>query len=154
MLFAERSGPKAIVLACCLSLPGCSKHAPSSEQVQSAVNQVVDWTRMAGTVQVIGVQENPTANEALVDVRFNGFQYKANFLGIPLPKTAQQPRQPDVKSPTFYQEMATWPSRQVFPASYTGGGRATIKRYNDGRWMLTSVEFNFQQLNANLPIVQ
>jgi hypothetical protein len=102
----------------------------------------------------LGVQENPQANEATADLQFKGFQYKANNIGTPLESTAQTPRQPDTNSPSFWQEMASWPSRQVYTAEYSGSGRATIKRYNDGKWMLTNVAFNFKELTANLPITQ
>jgi hypothetical protein len=100
----------------------------------------------------MGVQENLPANEATADVQFNNFLYKANNMGVPISKTTEPPREPEPNSPSFYQEMATWPSRQVFAVSYSGRGTAALKRYNDGRWVLTGVQFNFKELNANVTI--
>lgn len=140
-----------MLIICCLLL-GCGKHAPNAAQVQTAVSQVVEWARVSGDVQVLGIQENPQANEATADLQFNNFQYKANNVGTPIAKTTPPPREPDVNSPNFYQEMASWPSRQFSIAAYSGRGTATLKWYNDGRWMLTGVQFNFQQFNSNVPI--
>ncbi len=151
MAIVKSSLAGVTLMTCCLLL-GCGKHAPNAAPVQTAVSQVVEWARLSGDVQVLGIQENPEANEATADLQFNDFQYKANNMGTPIAKTTPPPREPEVNSPSFYQELASWPSRQFSVTSYSGRGTATMKRYNDGRWMLTGVQFNFQQFNSNVPI--
>lgn len=142
------------VLAICLVGFGTIAPAASltNANVQSAVDQALSWTRKGGVARVMGVQELAQQNEARADIRFDGFQYNANNYNIPMQRDEVTPPEPSVNSPTFYQDMANIPARQRHVAQYSGQGVGLLKHYNDGRWVLTEVQFNFVQVNCNIQI--
>jgi hypothetical protein len=138
-------------LAGCRSgmLPGT--RTPDPSRVQPVVAAALEGYRKGGGVEVIGVQDGG-ANECRADLQFNGFQYNANTYGIPLPKNYQAPREPSINSPSFYQEMYRASTQGAQNAHFSGRGTAFLTRYNNGRWVLSRIAFNFIDISANAEI--
>lgn len=124
----------------------------SNEKVQRAADQAVEWTRKGGGAQVVGIQEIPQENTARADIEFNGFQYNSDDSGNPVPKDRSTPRKPDLNSPNFYDELYKYNTQQVHVETYSGQGVATLKHYNDGRWVLTGVHWGFHGTNATVEV--
>lgn len=163
----------AIFLSTLLLLAGCSKTnsdtgAKSSnpftgtstantsnltnEKVQQALDKALDWTKVGGKAEVLGIQEIPQQNAATVDIRFDDFRHNADQAGIPIAKDKKSPPEPNVSSPNFSEEAYKAVTQIVHIASYSGKGVGRLKRYNDGRWVLTEINFNFVTVNANLDV--
>lgn len=132
-----------------LSSFGCGAGI-SSDEAQKAVDTALDFTKKGGTIKVNGVREMD--NAAQVDLQFDGFQYNADMMGAPISKNQAGPKQPDPKSSDFYSDLAKFGTEQVGTKNYSGQGTATIMKYNDGRAVLTKVQFNFVEVNANVEI--
>jgi hypothetical protein len=128
-----------------LLLTGCCtacNRKPTTPQIQSAIQQVLSQFQRAGNVSVVGLRENSGQNTAEADLQFNGFQYMADGAGRLLDRNYQKPREPNINSPNFYQEMAAYGMASMSSVqTWSGGGLATLTHYSDGRWMLTSVRF-------------
>ncbi len=112
----------------------------------------MDWMKLSGRVEVLGIQEIPQQNAAIVDIQFDDFQHNADYFGTPISKDKKSPPEPKVGSPTFYDDLQKAATEQVNVKSYSGKGVGTLKHYTDGRWVLTDIDFNFLRLNANLEI--
>lgn len=129
-----------------------SSSSLSNEKVESAVDRALDFIQKGGRVEVIGIQELPQENAARADLQFVNFQYSADMAGTPLKKTKQQPKKPDIHSRSFYEDMYKYGTQQVYTKQYSGRGTAVLKHYNDGRWVLTGVHFNFFSINSTVTI--
>jgi hypothetical protein len=124
----------------------------TTENVQRTVDQALDWTTKGGVARVTGIQELAQQNEARADISFDGFRYNADISNTPMQKDEVTPPEPDAHSPTFYQDMANLPARQRQVVQYSGPGVGVLKHYNDGRWVLTEVHFNFVYVRCNIQI--
>ena len=136
-----------------------SSSAPSTNasplvvaKVQGAVDKALDWTRMGGNVTVLGIQEIPQENAARADIRFTDFQFNADSYGTPVDKNKKTPPEPDISDPKFYEKMTQNRVGQLHTERYSGQGTASLKKYNDGRWVLTGVQFGMNGTNANIEI--
>jgi hypothetical protein len=124
----------------------------SVEKVQAAVDRALDRTKKGGRAAVSGVQELPQENTARADIRFDGFQFNADMYGTPISKDKKTPPEPAIKDPKFYEKMYQNRAGQTRIETYSGQGTATLKHYNDGRWVLTGVQFGMNGTNANVEI--
>ncbi len=124
----------------------------TNEKAQRAVDKALDWTKVGGKAEVLGIQEIPQQNAAIVDIRFDDFRYNADQAGTPVAKDKKSPPEPRVGSPTFNDDMYKAVTQMVHTASYSGKGAGTLKHYNDGRWVLTEINFNFMRVSSNLEI--
>lgn len=124
----------------------------TTANVENAVNRLTNNLRTGGDVTVVGIQELPQENAARADIRFNSFQYKSDMAGTPLSKDKSTPKKPDVNSPNFYDEMYKYGTQQVQTRNYSGQGFAVLKHYNDGRWVLKEVHWEFNAWIGNVDI--
>lgn len=124
----------------------------TTDNVQRAVDQILDWTKKGGGVRVLGIQELPQQNQAKADIRFEDFQYNSTDMGTPVSKDKVTPPQPNINSPNYWAEAAAYVNNQVKVTRYSGEGVGILKHYNDGRWVLTSVHFNFVGVNGAVTI--
>ena len=115
----------------------------TAASVQAAVNQAVAWTQTGGSVAVAGVREVPAQNEATADLQFNNFQYNADFMNIPKPKSERTP----AGDPAV---VYIPPSASRNISNYSGRGIASMTHYTDGRWVLTRIDFNFVQITSSI----
>jgi len=124
-----------------------SSSSLSTGNVQQAVNQALQRFYQGGQVVVLGIQEIPSENAAKVDLDFRQFQYFATAEGVPTEPPAQaKPRDPNrLPSP-----------EEVFrprPKQWSGRGTAILTKYNDGRWVLSRVIFDFDKtINTTIRI--
>lgn len=124
----------------------------TTDNVQRAVDAILDWTKTGGTARVMGIQEVPQQSMARVDIRFEDFLYNSTDLGTPVSKNKTTPPQPDIKSPNYWGEMSRHTMQKVKVTRYSGEGVGILKHYNDGRWVLTNIQFNFVGVNGNVAI--
>jgi len=124
----------------------------SVDKVQRAVDKALDWTRKGGGATVLGIQELPQENAARADIRFDGFQYNANGAGTPMSKDKKGPAEPAMNDPDYYRKMAEYGLGQMQVKKYSGKGVGILKHYNDGRWVLTEVHFDFDGVKAEIEI--
>lgn len=124
----------------------------TTEKVQRAVDAMADWTRKGGAIRVGGVQELPQQNQARADLQFDDFLYNATDLGTPVSKDKAPPPKPDRNSPNFWADLSKSATQQVRVTRYAGNGVAVLKHYNDGRWVLTQVQFGMHAVNGNIEI--
>src|SRR5690606_13377955 len=109
----------------------------TNSKVEAAVTDLLrDW-RLGGSVTVRGIQEIPQQNAAVADLQFNSFEFGVNG-------TDELLRAKDFKPPKKSGEMI--PSyEEMFPPkkiTYSKQGKATLTKYNDGRWVLKSVNWH------------
>lgn len=109
----------------------------TNSKVEAAVADLLSDWRMGGSVSVKGIQEIPQQNAALADLQFNNFEYGVTFEGGLLRKKDFKPRKPSGDAIPHPDEM--FPQRKV---SWSRDGRATLSKYNDGRWVLKQVNWN------------
>lgn len=124
----------------------------TNEKVQRAVDKALDWTKVGGRVEVSGIQEIPQQNAAIVDIRFDDFRHNADQAGTPVAKDKKSPQAPNVGSSNWSDDMYKAVTQMVHTTSYTGKGVGTLKHYNDGRWVLTEINFNMITMSPNLEI--
>ena len=124
----------------------------TNTKVENAVSRLLGNLSVGGSVTVEGIQEQSQQNSATADLRFNGFQYKADMAGTPLSKDRQAPKRPDVNDPNFYDEVYKHGTQQVQTRTYSGRGTAILKRYNDGRWVLKEVRWEFNGWGGTVDI--
>lgn len=124
----------------------------SLDKVQRAVDKALDWTRKGGGATVLGIQELPQENAAKADIRFDGFQYNANGAGTPVSRDRKGPPEPSMNDPDYYRKMAEYGLGQMQVKQYSGNGVGILKHYNDGRWVLTEVHFDFEGVKADIEI--
>ncbi len=132
--------------------PEPERGALTNANVESAINKLTSNLRIGGGLTVVGIQELPQENAARADIRFNSFQYKSDMAGTPLSKDKSTPKKPDVNSPNFYDEMYKYGTQQVQTKNYSGQGFAVLKHYNDGRWVLKEVHWEFNAWVGNAEI--
>jgi hypothetical protein len=112
-------------------------------KVERAVSQLTSNLRVDGAISVEGIQELPQENSARADLRFTNFRYKADMAGTPLSSNRQAPEKPQINDPNFYDKMYRYGTQQVYTKTYSGQGFAVLKHYNDGRWVLKEVRWEF-----------
>lgn len=115
----------------------------TNAKVERAVTQLTSNLRVAGAISVEGIQELPQENSARADLRFKNFQYKSDMAGTPLSSNRQAPEKPQINDPSFYDKMYRYGTQQVYTKNYSGPGFAVLKHYNDGRWVLKEVHWEF-----------
>lgn len=93
------------------SKSGTNSGTLTNEKAQRALQKWIKSIDGSGSVRVIGIQEDAPHNSVRADIQFSNFQYLANK-----PLGAGQTRM-----------------------EWSGGGTAYFIRYNDGRWILSSV---------------
>lgn len=161
LILPEENRVKAAEAASVVSTPALSTSVIASlfsnsdlttDKVQRAVDQLLDFTKKGGTARVLGIQELPQQNMAKVDIKFEEFQYNSTDLGIPVSKNQAPPRQPDRNSPDFWQDLYKASTQQVSVRSYSGEGIGILVHYNDGRWVLTKVQLNSVGVDGNIQI--
>jgi hypothetical protein len=131
---------------------GCGGANLTTDKAQRAVDKSLDWTKKGGSAKVTGIREISQDNVAQADIKFDGFQYNADMMGTPISKDQKAPEKPDPNSPDFYSKLSNYGTEQVGAKTYTGQGTGTFKRYNDGRWVLTGVQFNFVSVNSTVEV--
>lgn len=112
--------------------------ALTSNQVETAVSEMLSGFRLSGSVRVRGIREIPQENIAVADLQFEGFEYPVSFEGGLLRAKDFKPPKPSGAAIPPPSEM--FPPRKV---SYSKDGRATLSKYTDGRWVLKSVGWGF-----------
>lgn len=115
----------------------------TNAKVERAVNQLTSNLRLSGAISVEGIQELPQENSARADLRFTNFKYKSDMAGTPLSSNRQAPEKPEINDPKFYDKMYRYSTQQVYTKNYSGPGFAVLKHYNDGRWVLKEVHWQF-----------
>ena len=110
----------------------------TNAKVEKAIAELLkDW-RMGGSVRVKGIREIPEQNAAVADLQFQQFEYGVT-------NEDQLIRAKDFKMPAKSGKLIP-PPEEMFPPrkiSYSKEGKATLTRYNDGRWVLNSVHWGF-----------
>ncbi len=96
-----------------------------------------DW-KMGGSVSVRGIQENSQTNSAVADLQFSDFEYGVTFEGQLLKKS--QFKVPAKSGNPIQPPEEMFPPRKV---KYSKDGKATLSRYNDGRWVLKAINWGF-----------
>lgn len=124
----------------------------TTERVQRAVDKLLDWTRKGGRAIVLGIQEVPGENSAKADIQFDGFQYNANWEGSPVSKEKQTPPEPSINDPKFNEKRMRLATEGTSVKRFSGRGVGVLKHYNDGRWVLTSVGFDWVGVTGNAEI--
>lgn len=109
----------------------------TNAKVETAVaNLLSDW-RMGGNVSVRGIQENSQTNSAVADLQFNAFEFGVNGTDQLLKvKDFKLPKKSGKMIPS-YEEM--FPPKKI---TYSKQGKAALTKYNDGRWVLKSVNWH------------
>ena len=105
--------------------------------VEDAVTRLMSNLKQGGSVSVEGVQELPQQNSAAADLVFRDFKYAADNYGTPVESSKYNPKPlPTDRLPT--------PEEKFQPRlrTYSGSGRATLTRYNDGQWVLKEVNWS------------
>lgn len=109
----------------------------TNSKVETAVADLLSDWRMGGSVSVTGIREIPQQNSAIADLQFNSFEFAVNG-------TDQMLKAKDFKPPKKSGEMI--PSyEEMFPPkkiTYSKQGKASLTKYNDGRWVLKSVNWH------------
>jgi hypothetical protein len=113
----------------------------TNSNVETAVNALLTDFCLGGKAVVQGIQEIPQQNSAVADLKFENFQYPVTDMGELMKKKDFKPQpKPQSRNPTdplpSMEQM--FPARQV---SFSGKGRGILKKYNDGRWVLTEVRW-------------
>jgi hypothetical protein len=130
------------------STSSTSNQGLTNAKVETAVADLLSDWRMGGSVSVKGIQEIPQQNSAIADLQFNNFEYGATFEGGLLRKKDFKPRKPSGDAIPHPDEM--FPQRKI---SYSKDGKATLSKYNDGRWVLKAVNWGFDTgVKGNLEI--
>lgn len=124
----------------------------SNAKVERAVNQLTSNLRVAGAISIEGIQELPQENSARADLRFTNFQYKSDMAGTPLSSNRQAPEKPQINDPNFYDKMYRYGTQQVYTKNYSGPGFAVLKHYNDGRWVLKEIQWQFNRWVGDVDI--
>jgi hypothetical protein len=63
--------------------------------------------------------------------------------GTPLRSDRKAPEKPQINDPNFYDKAYQYGTQQVHAKTYSGPGFAVLKHYNDGRWVLKEVHWQF-----------
>jgi predicted nucleic acid-binding Zn ribbon protein len=124
----------------------------TTAKVERAVGQLTSNLRVGGAITVDGIQEIPRENSARADLRFSDFKYKSDMAGTPLPSDRRAPEKPQIDDPDFYDKMYKYGTQQVQTKTYSGPGFALLKHYNDGRWVLKEVRWQFSGWSGNVDI--
>lgn len=114
-----------------------SNQSLTNSKVETAVADLLSDWRMGGSVNVKGIQEIPQQNSAVADLQFNNFEFGVNGTDELLrAKDFKRPKKSGQMIPS-YEEM--FPPKKI---TYSKTGRATLTKYNDGRWVLKAVNWH------------
>ena len=97
--------------------------APSASGVQNALAEGLEGMKPSGSIQVTGVRDLPAENSARADIEFKDFEINQTQAGA-----------------------------QTRTAGYSGYGVGNIKHNSDGAWVLTTIEWSSNVLNANIEV--
>lgn len=148
----KQLGLIAFVLLAATVLMGCRGTSLTHDKVQKAVDTALAWTKKGGRVEVVGIQEIPNENSARADIRFEAFQYNSDQMGTPISNTQEAPKEPEINSPNFYDQLYKYGTQQTKVSSYTKSGVGILKHYSDGRWVLTGIQFNFVAVTSDVEV--
>jgi|GEM_PF-6167922 len=110
----------------------------TNSKVETAVADLLNDWKMGGSVSVRGIQENSQTNSAVADLQFSDFEYGVTFEGQLLKKS--QFKVPAKSGNPIQPPEEMFPPRKV---KYSKDGKATLSRYNDGRWVLKAINWGF-----------
>ena len=127
-----RNISKLLFLSLLISLVACSVGGLNDSNIEAAASALLRNYRFSGDIQVKGIQEIPNQNAAIADLRFNGFEYAVTDSGQLLETSKYRAPQPTSQSQLPSMEQM-FPNRKT---SYNVLGKALLKRYTDGRWIL------------------
>lgn len=120
----------------------------TNAKVETAVADLLSDWRMGGNISVRGIQENSQTNSAVADLQFNNFEYGVTFERQLLKKS--QFKVPAKSGNPIPPPEEIFPPRKV---SYSKDGKATLSKYNDGRWVLKAVNWGFDSgIKGNVEI--
>lgn len=102
----------------------------------AAIDLLRDW-RLGGSVSVRGIQELPQQNSAVADLQFNAFEFGVNGTDQLLKAKDFKPPKRSGQLIPSYEEM--FPPKKI---TYSKQGKATLTKYNDGRWVLKQVNWH------------
>lgn len=109
----------------------------ANSKVEAAVNDLLSDWRMGGSVSVRGIQEIPQQNAAIADLQFNAFEFAVNGTDELLRVKDYKPPKKSGQLVPSYEEM--FPPKKI---KYSRQGKAMLTKYNDGRWVLKSVNWH------------
>ncbi len=109
----------------------------SNSKVETAIADLLSDWRMGGGVSVRGIQENSQTNTAVADLQFNAFEFGVNGIDQLLKVKDFRPPKKSGQAIPPYEEM--FPSKKI---TYSKQGKAMLTMYNDGRWVLKSVNWH------------
>lgn len=130
----------SLIIAICFILTlltGCVYKGLSTSNVESVVQARLAKYRLGGSVSVKGIHEVPEQNAAVADLSFNQFEYAATYQGVLVEASKYQSPKP-INPGEIPSMEGMFPARK---ASYSGQGKAYLKKYNDGRWILEEVSW-------------
>lgn len=133
----QPSGPGSTSSSSSTTSSSSSNQGLTNAKVETAVADLLSDWRMGGSVSVRGIQENSQTNSAVADLQFNNFEFGVTHLGELLRSKDFKPRKPSGSGLPHPDEL--FPQRKV---SYSKSGRATLAKYNDGRWVLKQVNWH------------
>ncbi len=110
---------------------------PTNSQVEAAVMRLLDAWRFDGSITVLGIREIPQQNSAVADLKFNAFQFAVNGTDQLIKAKDFKPPKKSGQIIPSYEEM--FPPKKI---TYSKQGRATLTKYNDGRWILKQVNWH------------
>lgn len=119
------------------STTSTSNQGLTNAKVETAVSDLLSDWRVGGSVSVRGIQEIPQQNAAVADLQFNAFEFGVNGTDQLLKAKDFKPPRKSGQAIPSYEEM--FPPKKI---TYSKQGKATLTKYNDGRWVLKSVNWH------------
>lgn len=109
----------------------------TNSKVETAIADLLSDWQMGGSVSVRGIQENSQTNSAVADLQFNAFEFGVNGTDQLLKAKDFKPPKKSGQAIPPYEEM--FPPKKI---TYSKQGKAMLTKYNDGRWVLKSVNWH------------
>ncbi|MBX3296374.1 MAG: hypothetical protein KF762_11755 [Acidobacteria bacterium] len=128
------SGPSSSSASAPASTPN---QGLTNSKVETAVADLLSDWRIGGSVSVRGIQEIPQHNAAVADLQFNNFEFAVTGMDELIRARDLKPPQKSGKLIPSPDEM--FPQKKI---TYSKLGKATLTKYNDGRWVLKSVNWH------------
>lgn len=117
-----------------------SSEGLTKEKVEAAVNKLLSDFRLSGSVSVKGIQELQQQNATVADLEFEQFEYPVTTEGKIIKARDFKPKQMPKDGSRLPTVDEMFPPRRVV---YSKSGKATLARYNDGRWVLKEIRWGF-----------